>query len=463
MISYAGRRILVAGAGMAGRASATALLSLDADVTVIDRADSEVLASLAAAGARTIVGELPDPALLAGVDDVVVSPGFAPHHPLVVAATAAGKEIYSEPELAWRLRRPGLDGQPPPWLAVTGTNGKTTTVTMLAAILSAAGVKAAALGNVGEPLVDAVLRPAAEQYRAIAVELSSFQLHWSSQLAPQAGALLNLADDHLDWHGGFDAYAAAKADLWRDPDGTAIGNLDDPRCADLLARAPGHRVGFTLAPPEPGQLGVTDEVLFDRAFGHGPLLPVTELTVAGRHNVANALAAAALALTAGLAPEAVRDGLAGYTAPPHRNAPVATVGGVSYVDDSKATNPHAAYGSLTAYPRVVWLAGGLLKDVAVEELVAGVAGHLVGVVLIGADRAQIADALRRHAPQVPVTDVARTDDGAMAEAVAAATALAQPGDTVLLAPAAASFDMFTGYVQRGERFADAVRTLAAAE
>ncbi len=472
MPGYEGRAVLVAGARVAGRASALALLGLGAEVTVIDRSDSPAMAELRDAGATVLVGDVPDDALLERVSDVMVSPGFAPTHPLVVAAAEAGCEIYSEPELAWRLRRPGVSGQPPPWLAVTGTNGKTTVVTMLAAILAAAGLRTAALGNVGEPLVDAVLRTPADQYDVIAVELSSFQLHWSATLAPQAGALLNLADDHLDWHGGFDAYAGAKADVWRAADGVAIGNLDDPRAAALLAKAPGRRIGFTLGEPTAGQLGVTPGpasgaatasggILTDCAFGDGPvpLMPVAELRLAGRHNVANALAAAALARSHGVPPEAVREGLAGYQPQPHRNAPVGTVGGVAYVDDSKATNPHAAYGSLTAYPRVVWIAGGQLKGVDVDPLVAGVAARLGGVVLIGTDRAKIAEALRRHAPQVPVTDVARTDDGAMAEAVASAAALARPGDTVLLAPAAASFDMFTGYAERGDRFAAAVAAL----
>jgi UDP-N-acetylmuramoylalanine--D-glutamate ligase len=470
MSGYDGRPVLVAGAGVAGRASALALLELGADVTVIDRSDSPALAALRDAGAAVLVGDVPDAALLDRVNEVMVSPGFAPTHPLVVAATKAGCEIYSEPELAWRLRRPGLSGQLPRWLAVTGTNGKTTVVTMLAAILATAGLRTAALGNVGEPLVDAVLRTPEAQYDVIAVELSSFQLHWSSTLAPQAGALLNLADDHLDWHGDFDAYAGAKADIWRAADGVAVGNLDDPRVAGLLAKAPGRRIGYTLGEPEPGQLGVSgwapggpagDAMLTDWAFGDGPvsLMPVADLKLAGSHNVANALAAAALARAYGVPPEAVRDGLAGYRPQPHRNAPVGTVAGVTYVDDSKATNPHAAYGSLTAYPRVVWVAGGQLKGVDIDPLVAAVADKLVGVVLIGIDRARIADALRRHAPRVPVTDVARTDDGAMAEAVAAATALAGPGDTVLLAPAAASFDMFTGYAERGDRFAAAVAAL----
>jgi UDP-N-acetylmuramoylalanine--D-glutamate ligase len=464
MTHYQGRAVLVAGAGIAGTACARALLELGAEVTVIDRFDSERLATLAGLGARVVVGEVPDDATLRRVGDVVVSPGFPPHHPFVAAARAACREVYSEPELAWRLRRVGRSGQPPRWLAVTGTNGKTTTVTMLAAILVAAGYRSAALGNVGEPLVDAVLRPADEQYDVIAVELSSFQLHWSTRLAPWAGALLNLADDHLDWHGGFDAYARAKTEIWRAAragHGVAVGNLDDPRVARLMSRLPGTPLGFTVTEPVPGQLGLVAGALTDHAFAPDPLelLPPGELHLAGEHNLANALAAATLARAHGVPPEAVRAGLAGYRPQQHRNAPVATVAGVTYIDDSKATNPHAARSSLTAYPRVVWIAGGQLKGVNVADLVASVAARLVGVVLIGVDRALIADALRRHAPEVPVRDVERTDDGAMAEAVRAAADLARPGDTVLLAPAAASFDMFVSYVDRGERFAAAVSQL----
>ncbi|MQA25023.1 MAG: UDP-N-acetylmuramoyl-L-alanine--D-glutamate ligase, partial [Micromonosporaceae bacterium] len=455
------------GAGIAGGACARALLGLGAEVTVMDRSDSEQLAALAALGARVVVGDEPDPALLERVGEVVVSPGYPPYHPLVLAARKAGREVYSEPELAWRLRRPGPAGAPPPWLAVTGTNGKTTAVTMLEAVLSAAGLRAAALGNIGEPLVDAVLRPPAEQREVIAVELSSFQLHWSARLAPQAGALLNLADDHLDWHGGFADYAVAKANVWRAPAGVAIGNLDHPRVAALLANAPGRRVGFTLGEPGPGQLGVAGGALVDRAFSDDSagveLSAADRVSPPGSHNVANALAAAALARAHGVPAAAVRDGLAGYRPAPHRNALVAEVDEVAYVDDSKATNPHAALGSLLAYPRVVWIAGGQLKGVDVDELVTRAADRLVAVVLIGIDRSRVAEALARHAPQVPVRDVARTDDGAMTEAVGAAAAMARPGDTVLLAPAAASFDMFRGYADRGEAFAAAAAGLRAAQ
>jgi UDP-N-acetylmuramoylalanine--D-glutamate ligase len=467
MNDYRGRAVLVAGAGIAGAACARVLLELGADVTVIDRRDSEELAALADLGARVMVGEVPGDATLRRVADVVVSPGFAPHHPLVVAALAAGREVYSEPELAWRLRQPGCSGEPPRWLAVTGTNGKTTTVTMLAAILAAAGHRSAALGNVGEPLVDAVVRPPDEQYDVIAVELSSFQLHWSSRLAPWAGALLNLADDHLDWHGGFDAYAEVKTRIWRAArvgQGVAVGNLDDPRVAALLSRLPDTPVGVSLAEPARGRLGLEAGALVDHAFCADPvvLLPAGELQLAGAHNLVNALVAAALARSHGVTPDAVRTGLADYRPQRHRNAPVATVAGVTYVDDSKATNPHAARSSLTAYPRVVWIAGGQLKGVDVDDLVSTVVPRLAGVVLIGVDRARIAEALRRHAPKVPVRDIQRTDDGAMVEAVTAAAELAGPGDTVLLAPAAASFDMFAGYADRGERFAAVVSRLSAA-
>jgi UDP-N-acetylmuramoylalanine--D-glutamate ligase len=445
---YAGRPVLVAGARVAGIAAARALLRAGAAVTVVDRQDVPALADLAAAGARTVVGDGLDE--LAGVRDVVVSPGFAPHHPLAAAAVAGGLDVYSEPELAWRLRGPDA----PPWLAVTGTNGKTTTTTMLAAILAAAGYRTAALGNIGEPLVEAT------GYDVIAVELSSFQLHWSSTLAPLGGALLNLADDHLEWHGDFNHYATAKAAIWRAArtgGGLAVGNLDDPRVRALLAGV-GAGVGFTVAGGAgPGLLGVVDGVLVD-ATGEA-LVEAAAIRPPGAHNVANALAAAALARGFGVSPRAVRDGLVGYTPEPHRNALVTTVDGVAYVDDSKATNPNAALASLLAYPRIVWVAGGQLKGVDPDDLVARVADRLAGAVLLGIDRSVIAEALARHAPQVPVIDVSSTDDGAMTEVVRAAAGLARPGDTVLFAPAAASLDMFANSSARGDAFATAVHRL----
>lgn len=461
--AWNGRPVVVAGAAMAGTAVARALLRRGAVVTVVDRVATAATRGLAADGARVVVADGAPPGLFDGVGDLVVSPGFAPHHPLVAAARAAGAAVYCEPELAWRLRPPDA----PQWLAVTGTNGKTTTVTMLAAILRAAGLRAAAVGNIGEPLVDLPGAGAPDGVDVLAVELSSQQLYWSQSLAPPVGALLNLAPDHLEWHGSFDAYVAAKTAIWRgssrSPGSRAIGNLDDPGVAALLADHPGPRAGFTLGEPAPGQLGVVDGVLTDRALGPAtdpvPLAEAATIRPPGAHHRANALAAAAMARAYGVPAEAVRAGLAGYQPQPHRNALVATVADVTYVDDSKATNPPAALASLTGYRRVVWVAGGQLKGVDAGDLVRAVADRLVGAVLLGVDRAELARQLARHAPQVPVVEVASTDDGAMGEVVRAAAALAAPGDTVLLAPAAASKDMFVSFAHRGDAFAAAVRAL----
>jgi UDP-N-acetylmuramoylalanine--D-glutamate ligase len=441
-------KYLVVGARVAGAASALALHRLGHQVLVVDRGSADP--ALQQAGIEVIIGD-PSPAeLLSGVDEVVLSPGIPPHHPLPMAALAKGLDVYSEPELAWRLR--GDDA--PIWLGITGTNGKTTTTTMLASILGAAGLRTAALGNIGVPLVDAQTG-----YDVLAVELSSFQLHWSSTLAPQGGAMLNLADDHLDWHGGFSAYAKAKTAIWRG--GVAVGNLDDPLVAEDLARSSGRKIGFTLGVPPKGCVGVVEDLLIDRinpgdAF---ELASVADVKPSGAHNVANALAASALALSIGVTHEAIREGLTGYVPEPHRNAPVATVNEVSYVDDSKATNPHAALASLLAYERIVWVAGGQLKGVNIDDLVARIAPRLAGAVVLGADRAQVLEALSRHAASLPVVEVSRTDDGAMGEVVNAAARMAVPGDTVLLAPAAASLDMFTSYAHRGDAFASAVRGL----
>jgi UDP-N-acetylmuramoylalanine--D-glutamate ligase len=450
---YAGRHYLVAGAGISGTAVTEVLLRLGARVTVTDQALSARTQALSALGADVAVGLAEVPA---GTHQVVTSPGWRPDHPLLRDAAARGVEVVGEVELAWRLGQSPPGRPPTPWLAVTGTNGKTTTVEMLAGILRAGGLRAVAAGNVGRPLVQAVVER--EPYDVLAVELSSFQLHWSSTVAPAAAAILNVAPDHLDWHGSLAGYAAAKGKILR-PGTLAVHNADDAWSRRLSAGHPG--AGFTLGEPDDGQLGVVSGALVDRAFGHGEFAVAATLPVSGPHNIANALAAAALAFAHGLPPGAVTAGLAGFRSGPHRNERVGAWRGIDYVDDSKATNPHAAAAALAAYDRVIWVAGGLLKGAGVDDLVARVAGRLAGVVLLGADRAVIARALARHAPDVPVVDVDRTDDGAMADVVAAATRLARVGDVVLLAPAAASMDMFADYAARGAAFVAAVRALGA--
>jgi len=467
-----GRTVLVAGLGVSGAAAARVLLDAGARVLLSDAAEPPVVAELVAAGG-TWLGALDT--VPEGVDLVVTSPGWRPDHPLLTDAARAGVEVVGEPELAWRMRVSGDDGAPAPWLAVTGTNGKTTTVTMLESILLAAGHRAVAAGNVGRPLIEVVTARADDgspAYDVIAVELSSFQLHWSSSIAPTAAAVLNVADDHIDWHGSPDAYREAKARLLR-PAPVAVADAGDPVAAGLAAAHP-NPVTVTLGEPGPGQLGVRSGGLVDRAFADDPagelLMERADLPVPGPHNTVNALAAAALARAFGVPGEAVARGLRAFRGGAHRNVLVATVDGVDYVDDSKATNPHAAGASLASYSRVVWIAGGLLKGADVDPLVVAVAHRLAGVVLLGRDRGAVAASLARHAPSVPVVEVPSGDDdgmdgtgvtgeATMTRVVAAAARLARPGDTVLMAPAAASMDVFRDYADRGRAFADAVRAL----
>ena len=454
---YTGRPVLVAGAGLSGAAAARALRALGAQVTVAD-SHPERAAALREQGFTVIAAALPPE----GTTQVVTSPGWRPDNPLLLAAAAVGIEVIGEVELAWRLRGPSAA----PWLTVTGTNGKTTTVGMLEAMLRAAGHRTVAAGNIGLPLLDAVLDP--EPYDVLAVELSSFQLHWSSTVRPHSAALVNVAADHLDWHGTFQEYATTKAKVWAGA--TSVGNRDDEVVRTMLSRCTGQRVPYTLQVPARGEIGVVEDLIVDRAFADVPgeateLANLADISLAGDHNVANALAAAGLARSYGVAAEDVAAGLRGFTAGAHRNALVGRVDGVRWIDDSKATNPHAAAASLSAYPAVVWIAGGLHKGADVDDLVRTVAPRLRGAVLLGTDRAAFRTALRRHAPDLPVQEVVRLDTEAMSEAVAQAGVLAQeaalraPGVVVLLAPAAASMDCFTDYAQRGALFAAAARAL----
>ncbi|GAA3067477.1 hypothetical protein GCM10020000_59790 [Streptomyces olivoverticillatus] len=313
-----------------------------------------------------------------------------------------------------------------------------------------------------------------EPYDVLAVELSSYQLHWAPSLRAHSAAVLNLAPDHLDWHGSMEAYAADKGRIYEGNKVACVYNAADPATEALVREADveeGCRaIGFTLGTPGLSMLGVVDGILVDRAFvadrqkNAQELAEVSDIAPsagpAAPHNIANALAAAALARAFGVEPAAVRDGLRAFRPDAHRIAHVADVDGVRYVDDSKATNTHAAQASLASYEPIVWIAGGLAKGATFDELVSASARRLRGVVLIGADRGLIREALARHAPDVPVVDLDRTDTGAMAAAVREAARLARPGDTVLMAPACASMDMFTNYNKRGEAFAEAVRTLA---
>ncbi len=458
--------VVVAGIGVSGFAAADALLGFGATVTIVDEREGEAendrARVLEILGAMVRLGPGSAARLPGNAQLVVTSPGWRPTAPLLVAAGREGVPIWGEVELAWHLR--DLD-RPAPWLAVTGTNGKTTTVRMLAEMLRASGLRATAAGNVGDPVVETVLHP--QPYDVIALELSSYQLHWVTSMTARSAAVLNVAPDHLDWHGSLAAYTADKGRIYRGVQAACVYNVEDPETEELVRAADvtegARAIGVTSGIPQVGMLGIVDGVLADRAFvaerqtAAAELGTVADLVSSAPHNVTNALAAAALARSIGVPPVAVRDGIRAFRPDPHRIAVVATVDGISYVDDSKATNPHAAQASLSGFEDVVWIAGGLAKGAEFDSLVPAVRDRLRGVVLIGADRALLAQALARHAPEVPVVEVSETDNDVMDRVVAEAAALARPGSTVLLAPACASMDMFGNYAVRGDAFAAAVR------
>lgn len=442
------RRALVIGLGASGRAAADLLAQAGVTVTITEeREDHPGAADARAVGHEVLLaGSAPAPAP-ATFDLVVPSPGVPESSPLLRDAAAADVAVWSEPELAWRAR-------PLPIVGVTGTNGKTSVTELVTAMLVADGTDALACGNIGMPMSSAV-RAAADDAVLVA-ELSSFQLRFVHRLRAQAAVLLNLADDHLDWHGGAEAYRLAKARIWRgqQPDDWGVVNADDPVATALRDRfAPGRRADVTvLGPPAGSGVGVVDHQLVADVPGFaGTVLDLEELALQAPHHRANVAAASALALLNGADAQAVGAAASAFHPGRHRLELVAEGDGVRFVDDSKATNTHATIASLQSAESVVWIAGGLAKGADLRGLV----DHLDTVreaVLIG----EAADELSRVCADAGVTS---RHAGSMEEAVALAASLARPGDTVLLAPACASFDQFADYKERGERFAAAARTV----
>ena len=456
-INYADQRFLVLGAGVTGSAVAKALKSRGGLVTITDDNSQGALK--------------PESVDLANFDAVVISPGWRQDHPLVKKVLASNLQVLNEIDLAWQIRTEVAPRQK--WLALTGTNGKTTTVEMVAKILQTAGLKAVACGNVGDTVIEAVDRK--DPYDYLILELSSFQLHWAKQAQFVSAAILNIADDHLDWHGTFDDYADAKFSIL-DRAEIAVLNADDQEVVTRGNRFKGRKVFFSLDTPAPGEIGVVEELLVDRAFVTDPLeaamiCELKDITPTVPHNVSNALAAAALARSVGVSHEHIQKALREFTPGRHRIETVFESDSVSWVDDSKATNPHAASASLMSHLSVVWIAGGLAKGADMNSLVERCKGRIKAVILIGADRQLIADALHEHAPDIPQilvdapADYTRGgDSNSLMEAVVAqAASLVAPGDAVLMAPACASMDQFISYADRGDRFAAAVRKVVAHE
>ena len=468
--------VVVAGVGVSGFAAADGLMEFGARVVVLDdrddQANTDKGALLEVLGADVRLGP-GSTSLLPAEADLVITTGWSPLSPLLVQAAARSVPIWSEVELAWRLSQPA---RVVPWLGITGTNGKTTTTQMLESILRAAGLRTAAVGNIGRPVMETVLDP--EPYDVLAVELSSHQLHWSHSLSLHSAAVLNLAPDHLQWHGSLERYRDAKAKIYTGVHTSCVYNVADPATEKMVEDAEvvegARAIGFTLGIPGLSMLGVVDDLLVDRAFvaqrrdSALELAKLSDVSPAAPHNIANALAAAALARSFGVSALAVRDGLRNVSVGAHKIQTVAERGGVRWVDDSKATNPAAADAALRSFSsaagqevdsRIVWIAGGQAKGTTFDELVATHRANLRAAVLLGVDRDVVGEALARHAPEVPVIVIESADTSAMARAVAAAASLARPGDAVVLAPGCASLDMFTDYAARGDAFSAAVRDL----
>ena len=450
------KKVLVLGAGVTGCASARALVARQAEVTLVDE-------SVTTSEEFSIIE--PSAVTVADYDFILVSPGWKESHSLIAQAQAAHITLLNEIDLAWAIKEERAPGQK--WLALTGTNGKTTTVEMTAAALRAGGLHAVACGNVGKTVIECVEE--SQAYDVLVLELSSFQLHWLKRAEFVASAILNIADDHTDWHGSFENYAQAKLSIL-DRSMTAILNGDDKEVLTRTTHWNGRKVFYSLDTPGPGEIGVVEELLVDRAFVSDPqeasmIAEVIDIKPTVPHNVSNALAAAGLARTLGITHEAIGKALSEFTLGRHRIEVVAEKNGITWIDDSKATNPHAATASILSALSVIWIAGGLAKGADINAVVARAHPRIKAAILIGTDRDLFTAALAAHAPHVQIVAIDPPHDyqrggssnSFMEAIVTAAQALAAQGDTVLLAPSCASMDQFVSYADRGDRFTDAVR------
>jgi UDP-N-acetylmuramoylalanine--D-glutamate ligase len=455
-LSLSDQRILVAGAGVTGISVARELQNRGAIVTF---ADEKV---------REIEGfEVKNPGDISGdaFDALMVSPGWREDHPLIKLARNEKKPILNEIDFAWHIKSEKNPQQK--WLALTGTNGKTTTVEMVAHILKQAGINAIACGNVGTTVIDSVMSP--ERYEYLILELSSFQLHWLEDAHFVSAAILNIADDHVDWHGSFDAYAHDKVSIL-DKSTTAILNGDDGEVVGRTSHWLGRKIFYSLDTPGPGEMGVVEELLVDRAFVADPqeaamIAELPEIIPTVPHHISNSLAAAGLASTVGVDREVIRAALKSFKPGKHRIEIVGEKDGITWIDDSKATNPHAAAASIMSHFSVIWIAGGLAKGAAMQPLVERTWSRMKAAILIGEDREFIKAAIAKSAPELPVFEIdppagyskESGENTFMESIVSAAKELADEGDSVLLAPACASMDQFKSYADRGDRFAEAVK------
>ena len=440
-----GKKCLVIGAGVTGQAVDKALKKFGATSFLFDEKTNSNL---------NVIDQIPQ-----GIDFAVVSPGWRADHPVVLNLKNLGVEIIGEVDFAWRIKEVIAPSQK--WVALTGTNGKTTTIKMVESIFKSAKINGAACGNVGQTVIESVMQEPALDY--LALELSSFQIHWSELPKYESVALLNIAEDHIDWHGNFDNYAQAKLKLLKQAKKSFVNKSDKVLSTKVQG---GSVIWFSLDTPQPGELGVVENLLIDRAFSPSPseaneISELVDITPTVPHNIMNALAASALALSLGVKYQAIKDGLKNFSTDHHRMELVLSKNEINWVDDSKATNPHAAIASLLSYFNVIWIAGGLAKGASMDELAKRAGSRIKSIILIGQDREIIAQAFAMHSPTTQLVRVDQSSDAKqlMRDVVAQAKKSAKSGDTVLLAPACASMDQFDSYVERGQLFSLAVKEL----
>ena len=454
-------RVLIVGLGkVTGAATVEALLELGVQVRVAEANVTEehlrTAESMRDAGVEVIFGE-PRAELVDWADLIIPSPGVPPANPLLARAAAAGRTIWSEIELGSRFAVG-------PILAVTGTNGKTTTATLLAAILNDAGLSAVAAGNIGFPLVKAAR--SAQPGERLVVEVSSFQLAFIESFSPAAAVVLNVAEDHYDWHDGYEDYLSAKARITENQshDQLLVIAVDDAGCLEIGARSAARIAGFGLSTPEGLEERLRKSVgrgaekvagvrggrlVIQARAGELDLISLEDIRLQGRHNIENVQAACLTALECGADPTSIARTVSRFESLPHRTSLVAEINGVRYIDDSKATNPHATLKAMEGLDRVVLIAGGRAKGLDLSPL-AGIRAALRGVVVMGEAAAQLKELFQgvpcQHAPNVE-------------DAVTMAAGMAKAGDTVLLSPACSSLDQYSDYAERGRRFAEAVKSL----
>jgi UDP-N-acetylmuramoylalanine--D-glutamate ligase len=466
---WQGKRVLVYGLGSSGFSVADSLHELGCELLVLAReidAGYKDLLEVLGINFSTEVSEFSKLAQDFGADFAVVSPGIKPTDSLVVEL-AGVMPIMGDIELAWRLRD---KVKMQDWILITGTNGKTTTTQLVEQILLSDSKRAIACGNIGNPVLDAVRDPIGFDY--LVVEVSSFQLHYMSSVMPKVSALLNIAEDHIDWHGSFESYKAAKGKVFTNTTGSIIYNAEDVETRKLAELADVNdesvlAVSFTRLMPGDLQVGYVEEFLVDRAFYGYRANELPELTnldeiaqigVVTPHLLANVAAAAAITRACDVSAEAIRSAIQQFKLDKHRIEFVAERNGTLWFDDSKATNAHAADASLSSFESVVWIVGGLLKGVDLKPLIENHANRLKCAIVIGELRSDVVLKLQTFAPSCQVIEI-ESNEQVMRSAVAAANKVAEPGDVVLLAPAAASMDQFRDYADRGNRFAEAVREL----